>query len=325
MNAGLLLQALVSGAAAGAIYGLVGLGYGLIFRMSAVLDFAHGDLVTAAVFVLLLVAGGGGAVALVGIPTGVLLIAALAALAAGALAGMAIQAFAVAPFLARGWSVGWIATTVAAGLFLRSLVGLRFQAESYTVPELLPVGFLGRGGALGLPGGGILQARALVVLLVAAALAIGFDRWLRLSRLGRAMRAASQDEDAARVCGISPERLRLLAWGLAGLLAAVAGLLVAPSRPLTLDLGVIIGLKGTAAAVLGRLGSARGALVAGLCLGVAESLVTALHLPAFGLGPLRVPQLGPYPGLQDVGPLLVLVLCIALLPRLLATGLEAVD
>jgi branched-subunit amino acid ABC-type transport system permease component len=139
------------------------------------------------------------------------------------------------------------------------------------------------------------------------------------------MRAAAEDADSARLCGVSPEQLRLLAWVLAGMLAAAAGLLAAPSRPLTLELGVILGLKGTAAAVLGRLGSARGALVAGLGIGVGESLVTTLSLPALNLGPLSLPRLGPAPGVQDAGVLAVLVVAIAFAPRLLALAREPID
>jgi branched-chain amino acid transport system permease protein len=323
MTAGLFLQALVAGAAAGAVYGVIGLGYALIYRMSGVLNFAHGDLVTAGVFCFLLVVGGGGAVALVGLSPAVLLLGVAVAVLAAALIGVAIQRLAVSPFLARGSSLGWIGGTVAAGLLLRALVGMRFQAESYTVPEILPG--LGAGGAIPLPGGGVMQPRTVVVLVMALALALAFDRWLAASRTGRGMRAVAQDADAARLCGVSPERLRLVAWALAGVLAAVAGLLVAPSRPLTLDVGIILGLKGTAAAVLGRLGSARGTVLAGLAIGVGESIVTTLYIPPVSLGTLRLSQLGPLPGLQDVGPLLVLVLVLALLPGLVRDAREVVD
>lgn len=325
MSAGLILQSLVAGASAGGVYALVGLGYGLIYRMSGVLDFAHGDLVTAAVFAFLLFVGGGQAVALTGIAPPVLLGGAAVALGLTALLAVAVQRVAVAPFLARGSAVGWIAATVAAGLFLRALAGLRFQAESYTVPEILPVGSIGHGGVLALPGGGVVEVRALVVLAVAAIVALAFDRWLVASRTGRAMRAAAEDEEAARVCGLSPERLRLVAWAMAGLLAALAGLLVAPSRPLTLDLGVVLGLKGTAAAVVGGLGSARGAVLGGLAIGIGEAVLTTLFVPALHLGALNLPQLGPAPALQDVGPLLLLVLLVALAPRLVSGAAEPLD
>lgn len=325
LNAGLLLQAVVAGLAAGAVYGVVGLGYGLVYRMSGVINFAQGDLVTAGVYTLLLVAGGGGAVALVGLSPALLAAAVVVAVGAGIAAALLVERAAVAPFLARGSTVGWVAATVAAGLFLRALVGSVFQAESYTVPELLPLQQVLGYSTVTLTGGAILQLRGLAVLGVGLLLAVGFDRWLSRSRTGRAMQATTQDADAARLCGVSPERLRLLAWGLAGALAVVAGLLVAPSRPLTIELGVVLGLKGTAAAVLGRLGSARGTIIAGLALGTGESLLTTLSLPSITLGPVHLAQVGPFPGLQDVGVLLVLVGVLALAPRALGHLAEAAE
>ena len=325
MNAGLLLQAVVAGAAAGAVYGLVGLGYALVFRMSGVLNFAQGDLVGAGVYAFLLVVGGGAAVALVGLPPALLAIGVVVAVAGSAALALLIERAAVVPFLSRGSTVGWVAATVAAGLFLRALVGIRFQAESYTVPEILPLqAFLGT-TTLALPGGGVLQLRAVLVLAAGLSLALAFDRWLSRSRVGRAMQATTQDEDGARLSGLSPDRLRMVAWGLAGVLAAVAGLLVAPTRPLTIQLGVVLGLKGTAAAVLGRLGSARGTILAGLAIGVSESVLTTLSLPGIALGPIQLTRVGPFPGLQDVGVLVVLVLVLALLPAALGQPPETPD
>jgi branched-chain amino acid transport system permease protein len=325
VNLSFVLQVLIAGLAAGAVYGLVGIGFGLVYRMSGVLNFALGDLVSLPVFVFLFVLGGGGAVAVVG-PSPLAVVEGVAA--AGLVtvaAGLVLVRFGVRPFLARGSTFGWIAATAAGGVLIQALIAVRFTAESYSVPDLVPVSGVGRDGVIDLPGGGILEVRLLVVLAVALILAIAFDSWSRRSRTGRAMRAAAEAPDAARLCGISPERLQLVAWGLAGAMAVVGGLLIAPSRPVTLALGVIIGLKGVAAAVLGRLGSARGAIVGGLSLGVAESLMTSASLPALSLGALRVPQLGPAGGAQDVVGLLALVVLLAVLPGRLGGAVEVVD
>ncbi|GAC1577851.1 MAG: hypothetical protein NVS3B24_09440 [Candidatus Dormibacteria bacterium] len=315
MNAGLLLQATLAGAAAGAVYGLVGVGYTLVYRMSGVLNFAQGDLVSAGAFALLLAVGGGGAVARVGLPPARVRGGVVAAVVAGTVAALLVERVAVAPFVAADSVVGWAAATVAAGLFLRALVGVVFQAESYTVPEILPVQQLLGFTTVVLPGGAVLQMRALAVLAAGLAVATGFDRWLALSRTGRAMQATSQDADAARLCGLAPGRLQLLAWGLAGALAVLAGLLVAPARPLTVELGVVLGLKGTAVAVIGGLGTARRTVLVALGVGIAESLLTSLSLPGLSLGPLHLAGLGPFPQLQDIGVLLVLVAVLALAPH----------
>jgi branched-chain amino acid transport system permease protein len=325
MSAGFLLQILVAGLAAGAVYGLVGIGYTLIYRMSGVLNFAHGELVSVAIFAFLLVAGGGAEVAALHAGAGLLMVAVAAAIAVTVAVAIGLERFAVAPFLARGSALGWIAATAAAGLLVRSLLSFKFPAEGYTVPEILPVRGIGRGGVLDLPGGGVLQLRDLAVLAVAVLLAVAFDRWLALGRTGRALRAAADSPDAARLMGISPQRMMLVAFTIAGALAGMSGLLLAPARPVSLQLGVIIGLKGVAAAVLGGLGSARGALVAGLAIGVGESLLSSASIPGVALGAIRVPQIGPIGGLHDVAALALLVLVLALIPRRLGAAEEAVD
>src|SRR5439155_10651572 len=119
-------------------------------------------------------------------------------------------------------------------------------------------------GALGAGAGNLIQLRWIAILVVALALSLAVDRWLAGSRAGKAMRATALDADAAGLCGISAARMRLLAWCLAGALVAVAGLLLAPERPVTVALGVTLGVKGVAAAVVGGLDSTLGALLAGL-------------------------------------------------------------
>jgi branched-chain amino acid transport system permease protein len=108
-----------------------------------------------------------------------------------------------------------------------------------------------------------------IALLVAAAA----DLFITRSTLGRGMRAVADDVDAASLCGVPVERTVVAAFALAGLLAAVAGLLAAPGVAVRVDDGALLGISAAAAAVLGRLGSARGAVVGGLALGVAQRLV----------------------------------------------------
>ena len=154
MNLSLLAQVVISGLAAGATYALSGIGFSLIYRMSGALNFAHGQLVTFPLFVFLFVLGGGGAVAVAGFGAGTLALAALVAGASAVVAAMALQRAAVEPFLRRQAPIGWIAATGAAGVLLTSLVGLRFQAQSYTAPDLLPVSGIADAGVIDLPGGG---------------------------------------------------------------------------------------------------------------------------------------------------------------------------
>jgi branched-subunit amino acid ABC-type transport system permease component len=309
---GLVLQVLVSGLAAGAAYGLVGMGYGLVYRMTGVLNLAHGELGSLGVFAFLLALGGGGAVATVGLPLYILGLAAAVGIAVAMVGGMLAFRFAVEPFAGR--ALGWIAATAAGGLLARSVIEVIFGARSYQVPDLLPLQGLAGGGGVALPGGGTLALRDVVALGVALALAGLFGLFLARSRTGRALEAAAEAPEVAQLSAIDVDRLQLLAWAFAGVLTAVAALLLAPARPFTLQLGVVLGLRGAAVALVGGLGSGRGAVAAGLGLGVVESVLSGLFVPAFHLGGVGVPQLGPAAGLHDAVAPVVLLAALALLP-----------
>ena len=293
MSSGVALQAIASGLAQGAVYGLVALGFTLCYRLVRVLDFAHGDLIVGSVFVAVLTTVGTTPVLRTpGVAVAVAQV--LVALVAGALLGGGLYRVGVRPF---GTEIGWVAATVTAGLVVREALGLVFTREAYAVadPLRLPTALID------LPGGGRLPVRVLCVLGIALAVGLLADRLLVASRLGKAMRAVADDRDAAALMGVPTERVVLLAFAAAGLLAGVAGVLSAPAGPVTVAGGVVLGLKGVAAALLGRLGSVRGALAGGLALGVVESLAVS----STWLGPAY----------RDVLALTVLVVVLAARPE----------
>ncbi|MCX6905400.1 MAG: branched-chain amino acid ABC transporter permease, partial [Verrucomicrobia bacterium] len=94
--------------------------------------------------------------------------------------------------------------------------------------------------------------------------------FFRFSTTGRAMRACSENAEAARLCGVSPGRMSALAFGLSAMLAGVAGVLLTPMLSMQFDQGTMLGLKGFSAAILGGLGNPVGGVVSGLLLGVVE-------------------------------------------------------
>jgi len=230
---------------------------------------------------------------------------ALLVLAAGAVLSGAVGWFAVRPHLADHATgrpadpLGWVAALVAAGLLLRAVLGLLLPQEAYAVPDPLRLDRLSSTGVFGLPGGGSLPARVPAVLVLALLVGVGAERALVRSRFGKALRAYADDPDAAALVGIPGRRVVLLSFVAAGLLAGVAGLLDAPGAALGVDDGVVLGLAGIAAALLGGLGSLRGALAGGLVVGVAQSLAVT------GLG-------AEY---ADVVPLGLLVVLLALRPQ----------
>jgi branched-chain amino acid transport system permease protein len=294
VSGGVLLQAVVSGLAQGAVYGLVALGFTLCYRLVRVLSFAHGDLIVGATFVSVLATVGTTPVLRTpSVPVAVTQV--VVSLVVGGVLGGLLYVVAVRPF--RSSELAWVAALVTAGLVLREAVGHVFTREAYAVadPLRLPTRLVS------LPGGGRLPVRLLFVLLIGLAAGVLVERGLVASRLGKAMRAVADDRDAAALMGVPTDRVVLVAFAVAGVLAGLAGILAAPAGPVTVSSGVVLGLKGVAAALLGRLGSVRGALLGGLALGAVESVAVA----STALGPAY----------RDVLALTVLVVVLAFRPE----------
>lgn len=275
MSAAVAVQALVAGLATGAAYGLIAIGFTLVHRLTAVIAFAHGDIVVGAVFVAVLAIVGTMPVAsTLGVASSVGLIA--VALAAGAALSLAVYVLAIRPFRAQargrraGDVVGWAAGGLAAGLLIREVVGLGFPQQAYALPEAF-----GGAGAIALGGGITVPVRGLEVLAIGLVVGVAVERALAVTGAGAVMRAVSQDPGAAALLGIPCERVVLGAFALAGALAGLAGVLIAPDAALGPDDGALLGLKGITAALIGGLVSLRLALLGGLALGVLEALVVA--------------------------------------------------
>ena len=286
------IQALVTGLAGGAAYGLIALGFTLVHRLTRVLAFAHGDIVTGAVFLAVVAVvgtmpvaaplSGGETVALIAL-----------ALVAGAALSAAVYVLAVRPF--RGDALGWVAGGLAAGLAIRELLGIPFAQQAYALPDPLGSPSTLTVGEVSVP------VRALWVLAIGLAAGIAVERALAVTGAGAVMRAVSDDREAAALLGVPVERVVIVAFLLAGALAGLAGLLIAPEAPLGLEDGVLLGLKGMAAALLARLRSLRAAIAGGLAIGVVESLI------------LAAPRLGAH--WADVVVLAILVVAAATLRR----------
>lgn len=300
----MLLQVLLAGLSAGAVLGLVALGFTLVAGSVRVLHLAHGDIVVASVFVGVLGVLGRTPVATsLGVPRSLVLVALV--LAAGAVLAAGVGLLAVRPALpdqARGRPgdpLVWVAGGVAAGLLLRAVLGLLLPQQGYAVPDPLRLSALTGDGLLHLPGDSTLPVRVLGVLALGLVVGLAAERYLERSRLGSALRAVADDPDAALLCGVDVRRVVLVAFVVAGLLAGVAGLLDAPGRSVSVDDGVVLGLEGVAAALIGGLGSLRGALLGGLVVGLVQSVAVWAGGAA----------------LQDVAPLALLVVVLALRPQ----------
>lgn len=249
-----LTQFLLTGLTIGAIYALVALGFAIIYNASHVINFAQGE------FVMI---GGMATVWLVQLGLPMLLAIPLAVLAAVAV-GMALERFAIEP--ARGASpVTLIIITIGASILLRGLATLVWDKKLHTLPAFSGETPIQIGGATLLPQSLWVMGITLVIVLL---LGWFFGRTL----MGKAVLATSHNPVAAQLCGINVRFVLFLSFGLSAGLGAVAGILIAPITLTSWDVGVMLGLKGFAAAILGGLGSGVGAVVGGLVLGIAESL-----------------------------------------------------
>jgi branched-chain amino acid transport system permease protein len=257
-----LLQLLVSGVSQGCIYGLIALGFVLIYKATETVSFAQGELMMLGAF------GGLALLTVLGLPFWLAVPCAIAAMAAF---GMLVERVVIRPVLGQpAFSI--VMLTIGLGYVARGLVTMipGIGTDTHTLPVPYKDDLL-RAGDL------VLNAPQLVVIATTAALCAALFALFRFSKVGIAMQAASQNQLAAYYMGIPVQRLNGLAWGLAAAVAAVAGLLLAPITFVHANMG-FIGLKAFPAAVVGGFGSLPGAIVGGLVIGIVEA-VAGFYLP----------------------------------------------
>jgi branched-chain amino acid transport system permease protein len=280
----LALQVVVSGLAAGGVYGLVAIGHSLVFRLTGTVYLALGDLIGLGVFATLLVAAGTGPVTQTSIGTGRYLLA----LAVGVLVCIVVGAggyvLVVQPFLERGSTLGWVGATLALAFAIHAVIESVFPRSAYVFPDPIPFRRIGESGFVN-AGGATIQVRAIYVAAVAFALAALVAWTIDRTRAGRGLQAIAADAEGAAVVGVPIGRLVPLAFGLAGAVAAIAAVAAAPSAPVSVETGTLLGVKGLVAALLVRFGPPLWAFAAGAGLGLAEAAIANIHLGGFELGP----------------------------------------
>ena len=247
------LQFFFSGLTVGSVYALVALGFTLIYNASDVINFAQGEFVMLGGMLTVFLAQAG-------IP---LPIAAFVAVAITTAVGFALYRFAVEP--ARdATAVSLIMITIGASIFLRGLAQVIFDKRFHSLPPLFGPEPLHIGGAAILP-------QSLVVL--GGATTVVMLLWLFIDRtlLGKAVIATAVNRLAARLVGIDTRRIVGLSFAVSAAIGAIAGVLVTPITLTSYDVGTLLALKGFAAAMLGGIGSAVGAVVGGLVLGMLEA------------------------------------------------------
>jgi branched-chain amino acid transport system permease protein len=257
-----LLQLVISGIAQGCIYGLIALGFVLIYKATETVSFAQGDLMMMGAFCGLAL------MTLLGFPFWLAVPSAV--LAMGAF-GMLAERLVIRPVLGQpAFSI--VMLTIGIGYVARGVITMvpNIGTDTHT----LPVPYK---DAIAKLGELVINIEQMVVIGATAVLCFALFALFRYSKLGIAMQAASQNQLAAYYMGIPVQRLNGIVWGLAAGVAAIAGLLLAPITFVHANMG-FIGLKAFPAAVVGGFGSLPGAIVGGLIIGIVESL-SGFYLP----------------------------------------------
>jgi branched-chain amino acid transport system permease protein len=242
------IQLVISGIAQGCIYGLIALGFVLIYKATETVSFAQGELMMLGAFC------GLAAMTFFGFPFWLAVVGAIAAMA---LFGVLLERAVIRPILGQ-----------PAFSIVMLTIGIGTETHTLPVPYKDQVW---NAGPL------VLNAEQMVVIGSTAVLCALLFAVFRYSKVGIAMQATSQNQLAAYYMGIPVKKLNGLVWGLAAAVAAVAGLLLAPITFVHANMG-FIGLKAFPAAVVGGFGSLPGAIVGGLVIGIVESL-SGFYLP----------------------------------------------
>jgi branched-chain amino acid transport system permease protein len=257
-----ILQLLISGIAQGCIYGLIALGFVLIYKATETVSFAQGELMMLGAF------GGLAGMTLLGFPYW---LSVLCAIAGMAVFGMLLERIVIRPILGQpAFSI--VMLTIGIGYVARGLITMipNIGTETHT----LPVPYKDQIWKLGTL---VLNVEQMVVIAATGVLCAVLFTVFKYSKIGVAMQAASQNQLAAYYMGIPVKRINGLVWGLAAAVAAIAGLLLAPITFVHANMG-FIGLKAFPAAVVGGFGSLPGAIVGGLIIGIVESF-SGFYLP----------------------------------------------
>ena len=282
-----LIQFIFAGLTGGAIYALVALGFGVVHNTMGIVNFTQVDFVSLGGMILF------SALFACGLPMPLALAAAIIGVT---LAAVAVEEVGLRPSRSQSHLV-LIFLTIGLSIILRGLMKLVWGKNRLAVPSL------SGDTPLHLLGAAILPQTLWILALTALAIVL-LMLFFRRTNLGLAMRAVATNEAAAAVVGLRVWRVKAASFALAGALGGLAGCLVTPITTLSYDVGVLLGLKGFAAAILGGFGSFPGAILGGLILGLLESLSAAYISSAY----------------KDVIAFVVLLLVLFIRPRGLLGG-----
>lgn len=258
-----IIQLIIGGIASGCIYGLVALGFVLIYKATEGVNFAQGDMMMLGAFIALgMVNSEYGALPFV---PGII----IAAVIMGGV-GYGVDRYVVRQIFGQP-HFALVILTIAMGFVFRFVAG---SIWGFT-PLVLETPFAGKVFNIG---GVIIGFEDVTAIIVTAALTLSLWAFFQFTKLGLAAQASSQNQMAAYIVGVPVRRLNSLIWALSGVVSTIAGVLYASKGAIDPNIG-LLGIKAFAAAVIGGFGSLPGALLGGILIGVVEPLA-ARYLPA---------------------------------------------
>jgi branched-chain amino acid transport system permease protein len=262
---------LAGGLSTGSIYALIALGYTLVYGVLRLINFAHSEVFmsgTLAGFLFLNAVVPNSGLATDAAGAGILLLALVPGMLVAGLVAVFVERVAYRPLRRRGAPrLSYLISAIGMSFFLSNLVLVWRGRDPETYPQTLAPRPVFKLGAVDVINSDV------VVFVVALAMMIALEMFVRRTRTGRSIRAVAQDAEAAALMGVSIDRVITITFLIGGLLAGAAGILFGYSFGRTrFDIGFLPGIKAFTAAVLGGIGSIRGALVGGLLLGVIENV-----------------------------------------------------
>jgi branched-chain amino acid transport system permease protein len=250
-----LAQFIVAGLTTGSIYALIALGFCVIHNATGIVNFAQGDFISLGGLVIFTLLMGLKVPLIIAFPISVIAVTIVGAL---------LERVAIRPARSRSIVI-LVFITIGASIFMRGVFKILWGKNQMGLPPFsgeTPINFAGA----------TLMPQNLWIFGITLISVIGLHFFFSRTRLGKAMRATACNPRAASLMGVNVNSMVLLSFALSGALGAIAGIIIVPITTLSFDIGVMLGLKGFAAAVLGGYGNSLGAVLGGLLLGVLESV-----------------------------------------------------
>lgn len=249
------LNTIINGLSLGSVYAIIALGYTMVYGIARMLNFAHGDVIMIGGYITFLATQKLGLQPLLGI---------FIAIIACTLLGICIEKLAYKP-LRKAPSLAVLITAIGVSYFLQNGAQLLWTANTKFFKSVVGDGSFNFNGI-------VVSYVSIVTIIVCIIIMIALTYFINNTKIGKAMRAVSEDKDAAQLMGIDVNKTISITFAIGSGLAAVAGVLLFSSFPILVPTsGSMPGIKAFTAAVFGGIGSIPGAFVGGLLLGVIES------------------------------------------------------